>query len=175
MEGRHPRSVSAAFVGRDLILADLRGLVGETLVGRGHLALITGEPGIGKTSLVLRLAEELRSEEVTVLWGACWEGDGAPVLWPWIQVLRALMRQRDTPSLLLDLGTTATDLLRLLHEVQPGAEGVASMAGDPSKLGSGCSTQSRRCCAMPLRFGRFSLSSMTFTGRISRRSGSCVF
>lgn len=28
-----------------------------------------------------------------VLWGRCWEGGGAPALWPWIQILRALRGQ----------------------------------------------------------------------------------
>ena len=26
------------------------------------------------------------------VWGTCWEGEGAPGYWPWIQVVRALVR-----------------------------------------------------------------------------------
>lgn len=63
----------------------------ELADGKGGTLLFAGEPGSGKT----RLLEELETlgAGVRVLWGRCLPaGEGAPALWPWIQVLRGLAR-----------------------------------------------------------------------------------
>src|SRR5688572_15524206 len=83
---------SLAFVGRGADLAALRAGIAAAVTGRGGLWLLTGEPGIGKS----RLAEELvraAGDRVTALWGRCSEAGGAPAYWPWIQILRALVRR----------------------------------------------------------------------------------
>jgi predicted ATPase len=54
--------------------------------------LVTGEAGIGKTALVAEAGREARGRRAVVLFGACWEGEGVPGYWPWIQVVRALER-----------------------------------------------------------------------------------
>ena len=35
-----------------------------------------------------------KARGAAAVWGTCWEGDGAPGFWPWIQVVRALARGR---------------------------------------------------------------------------------
>ena len=50
--------------------------------------LLTGEPGVGKTRLARAAAEHAGGTIVS--WGACRESEGAPPLWPWMQVLRHL-------------------------------------------------------------------------------------
>ena len=52
--------------------------------------LLTGEPGAGKTRLARAAAEHAGGTIVS--WGACRESEGAPPLWPWMQVLRHLGR-----------------------------------------------------------------------------------
>ncbi len=47
--------------------------------------LVAGQAGIGKSRLV---AEALRQAASPVVWGSCWQGDGAPAFWPWTQVIR---------------------------------------------------------------------------------------
>ena len=59
------------------------------MAGRGSLALITGDPGIGKTALVADFADRAAASGVAVAWGRCAESEGAPAFWPWTQVLRA--------------------------------------------------------------------------------------
>ena len=76
-------------VGRDDVLAELRRVVGEAVAGRGHLLLLAGEAGIGKTTLLTAAAGHADSRGVRVAWGWGWPGEGAPGYWPWVQVMRA--------------------------------------------------------------------------------------
>ncbi|MFG1862783.1 BTAD domain-containing putative transcriptional regulator [Microbispora bryophytorum] len=54
------------------------------------IAVISGEPGIGKTWLAEAFAERRAAEGWLVAWGRCHETSGAPALWPWQQVVRDL-------------------------------------------------------------------------------------
>ncbi|WP_375476727.1 BTAD domain-containing putative transcriptional regulator [uncultured Jatrophihabitans sp.] len=51
---------------------------------------IVGEAGIGKSRLLEESSALAAREGVVVAWGRCWQHDGAPTLWPWLQVLRAV-------------------------------------------------------------------------------------
>jgi DNA-binding CsgD family transcriptional regulator len=75
------------FVGRAAELAWLESLRDSAVAGRGHVAVLIGPAGIGKT----RLVEEFlaASPDSTVLMGHVWEQGGAPPFWPWIEALRA--------------------------------------------------------------------------------------
>ena len=64
----------------DTVTADLDAAVG----GHGGVVLLAGEPGIGKTRLAEELAAQATAREAYVLWGRCWEGEGAPAFWPWV-------------------------------------------------------------------------------------------
>ncbi|HVT77271.1 MAG TPA: AAA family ATPase [Acidimicrobiales bacterium] len=74
---------SESFVGRESELDELASILRER---RGGVALIAGEAGIGKSRLV---SEALRGDAPPSVAGFCWPGDGAPALWPWIQVVKA--------------------------------------------------------------------------------------
>src|SRR2546430_2922634 len=80
----------AAPVGRDDLLGRLRRAVGEAVAGRGLIVLLTGEAGIGKTTLLKEAARYAEGAGARPAWGWGWPGGGAPGYWPWIQVLRAL-------------------------------------------------------------------------------------
>ena len=77
-------------VGRDDVLAELRRVVDEAVAGRGHLLLLAGEAGIGKTTMLTAAAGFAESRGVRVAWGWGWPGEGAPGYWPWVQVMRML-------------------------------------------------------------------------------------
>src|ERR1700686_5420069 len=83
--------VRHTFVGRERELAELISACESGADSETHLYLISGEPGIGKTRLADELASRVRARGMNVLWGRCWEGDGAPAYWPWIQVIRGLL------------------------------------------------------------------------------------
>jgi class 3 adenylate cyclase/tetratricopeptide (TPR) repeat protein len=88
--GHRPRRVKAPLVGRDEELGVLcNGLTLALTRNRGHLALLLGEAGIGKT----RLAEELATKAVEdfgarVLEGRCLPYGEANVWWPVAEAVR---------------------------------------------------------------------------------------
>jgi DNA-binding winged helix-turn-helix (wHTH) protein len=80
------------FVGRGEVMDRLEARLAQTQRGEGGICLLLGEAGIGKT----RCAEELRARAaqrgVRTWSGQSVEGLGAPVYWPWIQLLREAAR-----------------------------------------------------------------------------------
>ncbi|WP_232663316.1 ATP-binding protein [Pseudonocardia sp. TRM90224] len=81
-----------AIIGRDRPARALRDHVERTVISHGGLVLVAGEAGIGKSTLVADAAAHAARAGAMVLTGACWDGPGAPGLWPWVQVVRALRR-----------------------------------------------------------------------------------
>ena len=85
-----PRSTWGAFVGRREEMDQLKEALEDALSGKGSLAMLVGEPGIGKT----RLAEEfgvyagLRGAQV--LTGHCYEGEASLPYRPFIEAFRAV-------------------------------------------------------------------------------------
>ncbi len=115
-----PRS----FIGRDRELGELLVGLQDAIEGRGGLFLIVGESGIGKTALADRLASYATERGVLVLWSRCWEGPGAPPLWPWAQIIRALASEYDDEGLRSLVATGATEIVHL-------APDLAARLGEP--------------------------------------------
>lgn len=92
-------------VGRDPELAGLAGLVADAAAGRGRVALMLGEAGIGKTSLAEAADGLAREAGFDVVWGRCPAAD-APPYWPWTQILTGLRAASD----LLEPGRFASRL-----------------------------------------------------------------
>ncbi len=55
---------------------------------------LVGEPGIGKTRTAEEFVDEA-AQHVVAVRGHCYEWEGAPPYWPWIQILKRLARQID--------------------------------------------------------------------------------
>lgn len=75
------------FVGREAALRQLAEALAAAADGRGRVVTVSGEQGIGKTSLLRRFT---RLAGVPVIWGTCPEHVVAPPLWLWEQVVRAV-------------------------------------------------------------------------------------
>ena len=84
--------VTRGLIGRDHPVAMLRAEIGRAADSHGGLVLVTGEAGIGKTTLVTDAADAARRLGALVLGGSCWDSDNAPGYWPWVQVLRGVRR-----------------------------------------------------------------------------------
>jgi DNA-binding SARP family transcriptional activator len=111
--GRGPGS----FVGRERELRELLDGLDAAIAGKGRLFLISGEPGIGKSRLVEQLTRHARERGAEVLVGRCWEAGGAPAYWPWVQALRAYVRDRDPEQLRTQLARGAPDIAQILPEL----------------------------------------------------------
>jgi hypothetical protein len=84
-------------IGRDHPAGVLRAEITRATASHGGLVLVTGEAGIGKTTLVTNAMDVARGLGALVLSGSCWDSSAAPGFWPWVQVIRALRRQA-TPA-----------------------------------------------------------------------------
>jgi hypothetical protein len=80
----------STLVGREEPLRRLTRVLDEACTGIGRLALVSGEPGVGKTRLALELLDVARDRGARTAVGTCWDGAGAPGLWPWVQLLRSV-------------------------------------------------------------------------------------
>jgi DNA-binding SARP family transcriptional activator len=108
---------SESFVGRAPELAEFKTALDGALAGRMSLLLIAGEPGIGKSRLADELTSLARTRGSRVLWGRCWEAGGAPAYWPWVQALRAYIRDTDQEQLRSELEAGAADIVQILPEL----------------------------------------------------------
>ena len=92
-----------SLVGREPELAALAGLIGAARAGRGRVAVMLGEAGVGKTRLAEAAETMARQSGFDVAWGRCSSAD-MPAYWPWRQVLTNLLGETD----LLDQGRAAS-------------------------------------------------------------------
>src|SRR4029453_951203 len=98
-ENSRAMSQRRVLVGRSRELDDVAGAFDEAASGRGALFLLVGSAGIGKTRLADELARKEEARGMQAVWGRCWETGGAPAYWPWIQILRELVRDRPVDDL----------------------------------------------------------------------------
>lgn len=88
-----------AVLGRDAELAALRRILEDVGTGRGAVAMLTGDTGIGKTRMAEELSERAERSGFAVTWGRSPEDEGAPPFWPWVQALREQLGKHDVMDL----------------------------------------------------------------------------
>jgi hypothetical protein len=139
------------FVGRERELETIRAAVGEAASGRFGVALIAGEPGVGKTRLADMALQSAAQLGVTVARGIASDGAVAAPYLPWRQVLRSipgaaeLAHAAGLSSLFPELGLTAAgpadDRLSMFDAVV----GVLSQLARQSSPTCGRSMRPTRC------------------------------
>jgi class 3 adenylate cyclase len=120
------RLAGGVFVGREKEMDELRAGLEEALSGRGRLLMLVGEPGIGKTRTSEELATYAGLRRAQVLWGRCYEGEGAPAYWPWVQIIRSYVHDRDPDELKSQMGPGAADIAQVVSEVSERLPGLPS-------------------------------------------------
>jgi len=127
--------IGRIFVGRDRELERLGQLWKEVTAGELRVALLAGEPGVGKTRLAAELAWRVHGEGATVLAGRCDEDLGVSFQ-PFVEALRHLVDH--APVLTGRLGRYGGELVRVVPEL---AERVADL---PAPLRSDPETERYR-------------------------------
>jgi tetratricopeptide (TPR) repeat protein len=102
------------FVGRGEEMAALQRRFDEARAGKGGLAVLVGEPGIGKTRTAEEFCEHAQGLGAMMLWGRCYEGDWAPPFSPFSEAIRQYAETADDPAIRSALGKDAGVLARLV-------------------------------------------------------------
>jgi predicted ATPase/class 3 adenylate cyclase len=106
------------FVGREAERVELRRLLDQAANGQGGLAMIGGEPGVGKTRLAEEMALEARQRGLLTLTGHCYEMEGAPPYIPFVEVVEASARVVPPEALRSALGDSAPEVAKLMPELR---------------------------------------------------------
>jgi hypothetical protein len=112
------RSTRAIWLGRSREMIELGAGIDDLMQGRGGVFLFVGEPGIGKTRLADEVGRSAASRGAVVHWGRAWEAGGAPSYWPFVQVVRSILRGLDVAAMLVELGPHARELSTLIPEIR---------------------------------------------------------
>jgi class 3 adenylate cyclase len=121
--------IGRIFVGRDGELDRLGQLWKEAMAGEHRVALLGGEPGVGKTRLAAELARKVHEEGATVLVGRCDEDLGVPYQ-PFVEALRHFTDYAS--ELGKRLGRYGGELARLVPDLSERAPGLtAPIRSDP--------------------------------------------
>ncbi|MDQ3548144.1 MAG: protein kinase, partial [Chloroflexota bacterium] len=112
------RLAGGVFVGREYELGQLRRVADAALAGRAGIVLLEGEPGIGKTTLAGETVTYARVRGAQALWGRCYEWEGAPAYWPWVQIIRGYVQSADPERLRAEIGVGAVDIAQVVPELR---------------------------------------------------------
>jgi len=108
----------ACFVGRQIELSELLGMLRGAEEGAGGAAILEGEPGIGKTRTAEEFAAIARGRGATVLCGRCYEGEVCPPYGPWIAALGVGLRSPHLAARWRLMGEDAEDIAEMLPELR---------------------------------------------------------
>ena len=106
------------FVGRQGEMERLIGAFGDSVSSRGRLVMLAGESGIGKTRTAQELAIHAQTQGAQVLWGRCYDSEGAPPYWPWVQLLHEYILGVDLTRLQSELGPGSEDIAEIIPELR---------------------------------------------------------
>lgn len=105
-------------VGRETEWKTLLGLWDRAQAGQGHLVLVSGEAGIGKSRLTEELSQYVRQRGSWVAGGRCYEYERALPRGPLADILRDLLAITDARFLGRLLPWQAAELVRLTPELR---------------------------------------------------------
>ncbi len=117
---------SGTFVGRHREIAALQAALDDALSGQGRMAMLVGEPGIGKTRTAQELACYAETLGVQVLWGRCYEEQGTPPYWLWVQPIRSHAQKQGQAQLQSEMGPGAAYIAEIVPEISHKLAGLAT-------------------------------------------------
>src|SRR5215468_5692502 len=113
-------SLAVPLIGHDRQLDRARRWVADLAEGRGRAALVEGEPGIGKSSLLRAIARDARDAGTQVFWASCDELSHTFPLLPLLEAvgpeagdgltgIAGTLRAESTPGNMTDVVAAATE------------------------------------------------------------------
>jgi tetratricopeptide (TPR) repeat protein len=107
------------FVGREHELRQLQAAFDSATSGQGSLAVVVGEPGIGKTSLCEQLATYSTIRGGRALVGHCYEEGSLSLPYlPFVEAMRSYVLAREPDGLRAELGTGVGEVARIVSEIR---------------------------------------------------------
>ena len=116
------------FVGREAQLEQLSAGLKNALHGSGSIAMLRGEPGIGKTRTLEKFSDYARQNGATVLLGACYDGEWQPPYGPFGEAISEYARKAPR-EFEAAIGTRASILSRI-------APALRGLKGEPPEATS---------------------------------------
>lgn len=110
--------VRGHLVGRGTEMSQLRELWRHSREGHGHLVLLSGEPGIGKTRLANEMMVYAQLNGAIVLRGGCYEYEASTPYLPFVEALREWVHHQPADVLRTQLESLASELARLAPEIE---------------------------------------------------------
>jgi serine/threonine protein kinase/tetratricopeptide (TPR) repeat protein len=136
--GRRP-SVSATrqrsnrpVVGRLTESEVLVSMLEDASLGEGAVGMVSGEPGIGKTTLARQLSKMSEQRGIPAVWGVGLSSDAVPPYWHWIQIVRAIAARREGQDVFQRLGAAGGWLRTIAPDLNldlPPAQATSSDEG----------------------------------------------
>ena len=124
---------SAPLIGRETELLELRGRWQDARTGTRGVAVLAGEPGIGKTRLAAEFSRSAYADGAVVLLGRCYEDSLVPYQ-PFVEALRHYAAESPLDELRLQIGPHRATLATLLPELGGArSEAVSSGAHSPER------------------------------------------
>jgi DNA-binding CsgD family transcriptional regulator len=90
---------SSRLIGRERELTALSSLLARMLLGRGSVVLVSGEAGIGKTTLMESVCRDAAAHGAVVYGGRCYDLMVTPPYGPWIEIAAEYRPEEDWPPL----------------------------------------------------------------------------
>ncbi len=129
VSGAGPRPTPAAVrrsrasrpvVGRLLESEDLLSLLEDATAGMGGVATLSGEAGIGKTTLARQLSTLAEQRGIPAVWGVGASAEAARPYWHWIQVVRGIAARREGEEVFRSLGPVGSWLYTIVPDLELG-------------------------------------------------------
>jgi predicted ATPase len=111
-------SKSSAIIGRDREMSALAAELDAAASGHGTLVLIAGEPGVGKTRLMVELAARAQDHGWQVLWGHAYDSAGMPPFLPFAEAIAQSVRRSAADGGARRLAEAAPEVALLVPELR---------------------------------------------------------
>ena len=111
--------VCPILIGRAVNLTALQALIDQTKQGKGQVALISGEAGIGKSRLVAEAKTYAANQGFLLLQGNCFQTDRVFPYAPFLDLLQAYFSRSFPQTERHDLAPFAQELAQFLPDVTP--------------------------------------------------------